>query len=443
MLTDAKLRALKPAEKPFKVSDAHRLYVYVTPNGSKLWRMNYVYLGKNKCLSFGPYPEVGLADARAARDEARSELREGRDPAVLKQLKAQARIDAAACTFEKMAREWHEMAKAQWAPKHAYDVLHSFERDIFKHIGGVPIGSLTTVRVLEVLRQIERRPAIETAKRVRQRMSAVFAYAIACGIDTENPAEKVVGALKPMPRKGRQPAITSINLLRKLLADAESDPAHPVTLLALRLLALTVVRPGELRYATWQEFEDLDGLHPLWRIPSDRMKGDLERKGEWDGDHLVPLSRQAVQVIEVLRTLTGTAAYVFPSTRSLHKPMSENAIGYLLNRAGYHGRHVPHGWRAAFSTIMNEWAKVSGRADDREVIDLMLAHVPRNKVEGAYNRAAYMPRRRELAAIWADMLMKGLPDADTLIAVRRRGAVRAKRLFGNGGGMMLDDPASV
>ncbi|HEX8413915.1 MAG TPA: site-specific integrase, partial [Sphingomicrobium sp.] len=216
-------------------------------------------------------------------------------------------------------------------------------------------------------------------------------------------------------RKGRQPAITDLVPLRKMILDAEEDYARPITRLALRFLALTVVRPSELRGACWGEFEDLDGQLPLWRIPTARMKGDLDRKEELKGDHLVPITPQALAVLRALWPLTGNGDLLFPSNRHTHRPMSENAIGYLLNRAGYHGRHVPHGFRAAFSTIMNEWAERDGKEHDRKIIDLMLAHVPTEKVEGAYNRAAYMPRRRELATIWANMLSEGLPEPTILI----------------------------
>ncbi len=195
-----------------------------------------------------------------------------------------------------------------------------------------------------------------------------------------------------------------------MILAAEEDYARPVTRLALRLLALTAVRPSELRGAHWDEFEDLSDKLPLWRIPASRMKGDLDRKDELNADHLVPVTPQVLSILRALWPLTGECDMLFPSNRHGHRAMSENAIGYLLNRAGYHGHHVPHGFRAAFSTIMNEWAEREGKEHDRKVIDLMLAHVPTGKVEDAYNRAAYMPRRRELATIWADMLSEGLPD---------------------------------
>jgi integrase len=414
MLNDAKLRAAKPREKAYKLTDAHQLYLFVTTTGSKLWRMDYTFDGKRKCLSIGPYPLVSLIEAREKRDDARKLLAEGKDPSVAKKLRIKANIESARMTFERVAREWHDANKPQWAKVHAAEVIRTLERDVFPRIGSLPIRDLTPPKVLEVLRAIEDRSAIETAKRIRQRISTIYAYAIASGLADSDPAERVGAALKPLPKKGRQPAITDIVGLRKLLATVDQDFARPVTRLALRLIALTAVRPGELRGAMWEEFEHLDGEAPLWRIPAARMKGDMERKVELDGDHLVPLAPESVAVLEAVWKISGQGKLVFPNNRHAHRPMSENALGYMINRAGYHGRHVPHGFRAAFSTIMNEWAKEHGRPDDREIIDLMLAHIPTNKVEGAYNRAAYMPRRRELAKIWAKLLTPGLAAPEVL-----------------------------
>jgi len=429
MLNDAKLRGAKPREKAYKLTDSHRLYLEVKPSGGKLWRWNYSYDGKQKSMNFGIYPMVSLLAARAKRDEAYAMLCDGHDPAVVKKLKVEANLEASRQTFEKVARQWHENAKSQWATIHAADIIRSLERDVFPAIGALPITQLTPPLVMGVLREVEARGSIETAKRIRQRISSVFVYAIAEGITKDDPAEKLGAALKPL-RKGRQPAITELAPLRKMIITAEEDYARPITRLALRFLALTAVRPSELRGARWDEFEELNGKEPLWRIPSMRMKGDLDRKEEVDGDHLVPLTPQAVAVLKVLWPLTGGGELLFPSNRHTHRPMSENAIGYLLNRAGYHGHHVPHGFRAAFSTIMNEWAEREGKDHDRNVIDLMLAHVPREKVEGAYNRAAYMPRRRELARVWADMLSEGLPEPGTLIEIPVKAiGARSRRSF--------------
>lgn len=207
--------------------------------------------------------------------------------------------------------------------------------------------------------------------------------------------------------KGRQPAVVDLDEVREVLKRAEAVPAHPVTRLALRLLALTAVRPGEIRGAAWCEFERLDSSEPIWRVPAPRMKMKRE--------HVVPLSRQAVEAIAAARPLTGRGPLVFPNARYAQRPMSENAIGYLLNRAGYHSRHVPHGWRASFSTIMNE-----RHLHDRQIIDVMLVHAPRDKTEAAYNRAAHMNCQRELAQAWADLLLDGMPAAASLVGEPRR-----------------------
>ena len=414
MLNDAKIRAAKPRDKAYKLTDSHRLYLLVKPGGSKLWKWSYSYNGKQMTLHFGVHPKVSLVDARGQRDEASALLSEGRDPGVVRRLLVEANLEAGRQTFERVAREWFENARPKWALVHADDVIRSLERDVFPTIGTLPISELNAPIVLAVLRAIESRGAIETAKRVRQRISGVFVYAIAKGLAQSDPAEKLGAVLRPL-RKGRQPAITDLAPLRAMIIAAEEDYARPITRLGLRFLALTAVRPSELRGARWDEFEDLNGEAPLWRIPAARMKGDLDRKDEVGGDHLVPLAPQAIAVLKALWPLTATGPLVFPSNRHPHRPMSENAIGYLLNRAGYHGHHVPHGFRAAFSTIMNEWAERHGKDHDRAVIDLMLAHVPKEKVESAYNRAAFMPRRRELAAIWADLLSKGLPEPVILV----------------------------
>lgn len=423
MLSDAKIRAAKPRDKAFKLTDGHRLYLEVMPGGSKLWRWSYYYCGKQKTMSLGNYPRVSLLDARLKRDEARGQLETGQDPVMAKRLLVEANQEAGRQTFERIARAWHDNAKGRWGSVHADDVLRSLERDVFDRIGSVPISQLTPPVILEVLKAIEKRGAVETAKRVRQRISAVFVHAIAIGLVDKDPAEKLGAVLKPL-FKGRQPAITDLPALRQMINDAEVDFARPITRLALRLLALTAVRPNEIRGAQWYEFENLNGKAPLWRIPAIRMKGGHERKAEVGGDHLVPLAPQSVEVLRALWPLSGGGDLAFPCSRHGHKPMSENALGYLLNRAGYHGHHVPHGFRAAFSTIMNEWAEREGKDHDRKVIDLMLAHVPPEKVEGAYNRAAYLDRRRELAVVWADMLCETLVPPAVLLARPSRGTGR-------------------
>jgi integrase len=408
MLTDAACKAAKKRAggRAYRLPDAGGLHLYVSPTGTRLWRMRYDFAGREKLLSFGPYPDVSLASAREQRDAARALIRAHRDPALEKKLRRAAGLVAAANNFEAVARAWHALQTPNWTERHAGDVLTSLEDAVFPLLGTLPVSGITPVEVLTCVRQIEARGALETARRVRQRMSAVFVYAIGAGMAGMDPANVVAGAMAPMRRKGRQPALTDLGALRDMLRAAEAVPAHPATRFGLRLLALTAVRPGELRGVTWPEFGALDA-DALWRVPAERMKVKFE--------HLVPLATQAVELLVLLRRITGRHPYAFPNTRHPHKPMSENALGYLLNRAGYHGHHVPHGFRASFSTIMNELYPA-----DRAVIDLMLAHEPENRVESAYNRASYMPRRRELAQAWADTLLEGLSPASDLAALPRR-----------------------
>jgi integrase len=215
--------------------------------------------------------------------------------------------------------------------------------------------------------------------------------------------------------RGQQPAITDLEGARQVLRDVEAIPGHPVTKLAMRLLALTVVRPGTLATTPWTELSGLAEQDPTWTIPAERMKLRLDQKRREERDHLVPLPRQAIEAIAALRQLSGDSPYVFPNVRGFHRPMSENALGYMLNRAGYFGRHVPHGWRSTFSTVMN-----TRRRGDGDVIELMLAHVKKDRVKAAYDRAAHMDVRREIAQEWADLLMAGLPPAASLLTGRRK-----------------------
>ncbi|MGV6874521.1 tyrosine-type recombinase/integrase [Pseudochelatococcus sp. B33] len=412
-LTDAQIRKAKPGEKPIKMADGGGLTLVISPAGAKLWRFRYRFDGREKQLAIGEYPDISLADARDARHAAKALLKEGKDPSAEKR-KRPAPPDSA-LTFEAIAREWYGKSSAIWTETHAYDVLRSLERDVFPELGDRYIASITAPEVLDVLRKIEDRPAIETAKRVRQRMSAVFVYGVASGICENDPAAIVEKALRPLI-KGRQPAITDLKLAREIIARADATPGKPIAKLALRMLALTALRPGTLITTPWAEMDDVDwnGV-PIWQVPAARMKLRKVQKDDPNRDHLVPLPRQAVETIKVLRKITGRGPYLFPNDRRAHRPASENAIGYLLNRAGYHHRHVPHGWRATFSTIMNEIFK-----GDRFVIDLMLAHSPKDKVEAAYNRAAYIDRRRELAQAWADLIMEGQMPLEQVISGPRR-----------------------
>jgi integrase len=463
MLNDAKIKAAKARDKAYKLTDAEQLYLFISATGSKLWRMNYTFglnaKGKpvQKTLSLGAYPSVSLADARARRDEIKSLLREGKDPAVEKRLEKRSQAFAHTNTFQSVADRWFKLSSGWslkqlqfytdrdgkwsltqarhwtdpkhhgWSTVHSDDVLRSLRRNVFPVIGDLPIASIRAPLLLDLLKQIEKRGAIETAHRLRQRLSAIFVFGIAAGICDFDPAATLGKVLRSKPPEKKQPAIIDrmtdngerIAAVRQLMLDCEEQRCRAATKFALRLLALTAVRPGEIAGARWDEFEDLDGPEPLWRIPAARMKGDTTRKMEEGGDHLVPLARQSVEVLDALRTVTGRFDLMFPSERHFHRQMSANTLRALLIRGGYYQRHVPHGFRATFSTIMNEHCKESG---DRAIIDLMLAHVPKDKVEGAYNRAAYMQRRREIAQIWADILLDGLPSPSAFLGQPMRWA---------------------
>ncbi len=304
MLTDAQVKKAKKQDKAYKLSDGGGLHLYVSKAGGKLWRFRYEFGGKEKLLSIGQYPDVSLLDARSARDDAKRLLRDGRDPALAKKLKKLTTVQNAGETFEAIAREWHELQKGHWVERHANDVIESLEKEVFPHFGDSPIRHIGVQEVMGMLRLIEARKAIETARRVRQRVSAVFVYAISSGRADGDPAAIVKGAMAPL-KKGRQPAITDLKKAREMLMKAEEEPAHPVTKLALRILALTVVRPGTLIATPWKEWRDLEDSEPVWQIPAERMKLRLRHKDDEARDHLVPLATQTIEAIKALWTHTG------------------------------------------------------------------------------------------------------------------------------------------
>lgn len=411
------VRQAKPKARDYKLSDSEGLYLFVSKAGLRSWRLKYRFAGKERRLVLGRYPEMGLKEARDRKADARRLLSDGRDPGIeAAKVKVEREI-ATTNTFETLARGWYELQKDRWTPVHARDVIRSLEKEVFPWVGSLPIIEIDEPMVLSVLRKIEQRGAIETAHRVRQRISAVFVHAIAEGAGSRDPAAIVTRAMKPMPRVKKRPAFVSLDELQVMLKKTEGDPASPLTKLASRFLALTAQRPGMVRALPWQEIENIDWQSwspcpdALWRVPAHRMKLEKELKADGAFEHLVPLSAQAVEVLRAAWSLTGRGPLVFPSNRNAHRPMSENTLSYFYNRCGYQGRHVPHGWRASFSTIMNEWAEREGSPGDRHVIDLVLAHIPEgvSGSEGAYNRAAFMERRRELLDAWGQKLLKGFP----------------------------------
>lgn len=439
MLTERQATAAKPRDRDYKLADAGGLHLHVRKGGGRSWRFKYRFGGKERLLVLGTYPGVSLAKARLARDEAKALLRGGRDPGIAAKAGA-LRGTGGGLTFEQAAREWHASQLSRWTPVHQADVLRSMERDMFPLIGAVPLADVDEPLLLGVLRKVEKRGAIETARRLRQRTERVFRYARALGKVSHNPAVDVAEALMPVPTAARWPAIVDLAGVRALVRDVDGAAADPGTRCASRFLALTAQRPGMVRRAAWAEFEGIDWADDpsddltddvaLWRVPAERMKVELGLKDDQAYEHVVPLSHQAVAVLRVMRPLTGGRPFVFTSSWSSGKGLSENAIGYLYNREGYKGRHVPHGWRSSFSTVMNGLAeRAQPGADrlviDRLIIDLMLAHRPSGMSESEfrYNRSAYMERRRELAQTWADLILLGAVPASSLVeGLRRRKA---------------------
>jgi integrase len=387
MLTNAAVKAARSQSRAYKMFDERGLYLFIAPSGLRAWRLKYRFEGREKLLSIGRWPELQLADARVRADEARALLAQGEDPAIA------AKTPAAIVTFESVARDWHALQVEHWTDRHAADVLASLARDILPEFGAEPIEGISTPMVLRALRLVEARGAIETARRLRQRISAVFAFGISEGLVDKDPAAIIARALKPKGREGRQPALLDLDQARALLAAADRAGGPPTVRLASRFLALTAVRMGGLLGARWDEMEDIDGAAPLWRIPAARMKIKMAKKGDPTFDHLVPLAPAAVAILRAVRE-NG-----YDTHSGLVFPMTAAAIGALYARAGYAGRHVPHGWRATFSTILNERFP-----EERATIDRALAHVPKDKVEAAYNRAQQLERRRRLYGRWADLL---------------------------------------
>lgn len=385
-LTDTTCKNAKPAEKPRKLSDGHGMYLEVMPNGSKYWRLKYRFAGKEKRLAIGVYPQVSLKEAREKRETARKLLAEGIDPNQAKRVaKAKSRISAEN-TFEAIAREWHDNQKSGWSENHAQTVLARLEQDIFPELGRYPITDIDAPTLLSTIRRIEARGAHEIARRQVQVCGQVFRYGIQTGRADRDPSHDLRGALKPV-KKSHYAALDSREL-PGFLQELEQNNArlYMQTRHAVKLLLYTFVRTSELINAKWDEF-DLEGRQ--WTIPAQRMKMRKE--------HIVPLSKQAVALLKELQEMNGHRAHVFPNQVTPRKSMSNNTILKAIERMGYKGRTTGHGFRALAMTTIKEQLQYR-----HEVIDRQLAHAPRNKVDAAYDRAAFLNERRKMMQEWAD-----------------------------------------
>jgi integrase len=385
VLTDPKCRAATSEGRVLrKLADDKGLQLWIHADGRKYWRLRYWIAGKEKSLSLGVYPEVTLKQARLRRDAERKRLADGLDPSAERRAeKLRARL-AAENSFEAVAREWYAKQLHTWVPNHSSDVLRRLESNIFPALGARPIAQIDAPELLAAVRRIESRGAYDLAHRVLQVCGQVFRYGIATGRCTRDLAADLRGALTPHVKKN-QAAVRPEDLPALLRAIATYDRlGDRQTMLALRLLALTFVRTGELIGAAWTE---IDRDAALWIIPAARMKARAE--------HLVPLSRQALAILEELAELCHGSRFVFPG-RNRDKPISNNTMLFALYRLGYKGKMTGHGFRAVASTILNEqgWRPA--------VIERQLAHAERNEVRGAYNRAEYLPERIKLMQAWAD-----------------------------------------
>lgn len=384
-LTATQIKNAKPREKPYKLSDGEGMYLLVAAKGGKSWRLKYRIDGKEKLLSLGVYPEVSLRDARERRADARKAIAAGIDPSAKKQ--AEKRAQTAADTFEAVAREWIDARSGEWSVSNKHQVTRRLERDAFPWIGQTKVHELEPPEVLQMLRRIEGRKAIETAHRVKQLVGQVMRFAVATGRAQRDPTPDLQGALKTR-RVRRYASIVNPGEIGPLLRDIDGYSGQHATRCALQLAPMVFVRPGELRKAEWGEF-DLEAGD--WRIPASRMK--------MNAPHIVPLATQAVHILRDLKPLTGDGRYVFPGARSSDRPMSENTINAALRRLGYDKDQMTgHGFRSMASTRLNE------QGWNRDAIERQLAHAERDNVRAAYNYAEHLAERRRMMQAWADYL---------------------------------------
>lgn len=399
-LTNIFIKQIKHSGKAAgdKYADGGAMYLLVK-SGGKYWRMDYSHASKRKTLALGIYPEVSLAKARQRREKAREQLADGIDPGVAKREEKQAQADAATHTFEAVARVWLSKTATKRAGVTQSRITTLLEKDVFPFIGTMPISLIKPRDVLDrAVRKIEARGSIDTSHRAKQICGQIFRYAVAVGLAERDVTVDLRGALAAIP-ESHFSAITEPKQAGDLMRSIFGYTGHPYTVVALKLSPLVFVRPGELRTAEWAEI-DLDSAE--WRIPGSKMKMKV--------DHIVPLSKQAVDLLRSVQPISGHGRYVFPSLRTGERPMSENTINAALRGMGYSKEvHSAHGFRAMARTIMDE---VLGERVD--LIEHQLAHAVKDPNGRAYNRTAHLPARREMMQKWSDYLDKLRMGADVI-----------------------------
>lgn len=398
-LTVTQITRAKPRQKPYKLFDGRGLYLEVAPGGGRWWRLKYRIAGIEKRVSLGVFPDVSLKNARDRCEAARKEIAEGIDPSAARKARASAQADS----FEAVAREWLDKHTPRWADTHGDKIRRRLESDLFPWLGRKPIAEIRAPLLLQTLRRIENRGALETAHRALQNCGQIFRFAVATGRAERDVAADLRGALPPVQER-HHASLTDPKEIGGLLRAIDTYEGSFVTRCALRLAPLLFVRPGELRQAEWTEF-DL-GKKAEWRIPAARMKSREQ--------HLVPLAPQALAILRELQPLTGSGRLVFPGVRSRTRPMSENTINAALRRLGYSKEQMTgHGFRSIASTLLNE------QGWHRDAIERQLAHAERNNVRAAYNFAEHLPERRRMMAAWADYL-DGLRTGARVIPIRSK-----------------------
>ncbi|HEK0449254.1 TPA: tyrosine-type recombinase/integrase [Proteus mirabilis] len=384
-LSDIKIKTAKPLDKPYKLSDSGGLYLLVNRNGSKYWRMKYRFAGKEKMLSIGVYPQVTLAEARNQRDDAKKLLAQNKDPSEQKQLARLEKHLASESTFEAVAREWHISKVDRWSLRYRDEIIDTFEKDIFPYIGKRPIAEIKPLELLEALRKMEKRGALEKMRKVRQRCGEVFRYAIITGRAEYNPAPDLASALTP-PKKQHFPFLTTEEL-PYFLKDLAGYTGSIITKTATKIILLTAVRTQELRFARWQ---DIDLEKGIWEIPAEVMK--MKRP------HVVPLSKQVIELFNSLKPLSGHYELVFIGRNDHRKPISKESVNQVIELLGYKGRLTGHGFRHTMSTILHE------KGFNSVWVETQLAHIDKNAIRGTYNHAQYMDGRREMMQWYADYM---------------------------------------
>jgi len=409
MLQDIEARKAKPGVhpkdptkngQPYKLTDEKGLYLLVTPSGGKLWRLDYRCGGKRQTLALGSYPDVSLSRVREKRDEARKQLTEGIDPMA----KRKAEKEAPAHTLEAVAREFMLNNTGRWSESHHQHVKECLERDMFPWLGSKGIGEITAPELLKVLNRIKDRGALETAHRTKQFVGQAIRFAVATGRAERDPTADLKGAL-PSPVRRHFHTITEPKRLAELLRTIDGYQGSFTVRTALRLLPMVFARPGNLAEMEWSEV-DLEAAE--WRIPAGKMK--------MRDRHIVPLAKQAVELLRDIHPLSGSGRYVFPADRRrLNECMSRETLGATLRRLGFKGEMTAHGFRATASTILHEQGFHS------DMIERQLAHAERNAVKAAYCHAEYLPERRRMMQAWADYL-DGLKNGAEVIPFRKAGA---------------------